>query len=148
MAARSVLGKLTQIVRNSGQRAYANTPNSAEARWANYFPHTPEVSAEKAKKSLTKEMIGFMLLGPLGIGFMIYDFVIGLEEEHDRNQAGLGLLCSSQRRWSSPPYPWMRIRRLPGMPWGEEGLFDKHPRVAKVWPPEEGLPEPGAHGHH
>ncbi|MEW5306284.1 MAG: hypothetical protein WDW36_008757 [Sanguina aurantia] len=64
---------------------------------------------------------------------MIYDFVIGLEEEHDV---------------VIPPYPWMRIRRLPGMPWGEEGLFDKHPRVAKVWPPEEGLPEPGAHGHH
>lgn len=82
MSARSVLGKLSQLVRPSGQRSYS-TPSSAEARWANYFPHTPEPTAEKAKKSLTKEMIGFMLLGPAGIGFMIYDFVIGLEEEHD-----------------------------------------------------------------
>ncbi len=58
----------------------------------------------------------------------------------------------------------MRIRRLPGMPWGEDALLEFHPlvssihwgllqhrlqtraahpglQVAKEWPPAEGLPE-------
>ncbi|GFR42964.1 hypothetical protein Agub_g3962 [Astrephomene gubernaculifera] len=92
--------------------------------WARHFPK-PAETPEQIKKNISKEMVGFMLLGPVGVAFMLYDFVVGLEEEH---------------HVTIPPYPWMRIRRFPGMPWGEDGLFEKHPRVAKVWPPEEGLP--------
>lgn len=55
--------------------------------------------------------------GPVGAAFMFYDFVVGLEEESHH---------------VIPPYPWMRIRRVPGMPWGDDGLFESHPRVAKV----------------
>lgn len=47
--------------------------------------------------------------GPVGVAFMLYDFAVGLEEEH---------------HVTIPPYPWMRIRRLPGMPWGQDGLFE------------------------
>ncbi|KXZ42682.1 hypothetical protein GPECTOR_124g482 [Gonium pectorale] len=102
---------------------------SADRLWAPYFPK-PQPTPEQVKKSVSKELVGFALLGPVGIAFMFYDFIIGLEEEH---------------HVTIPPYPWMRIRRVPGMPWGDDGLFEKHPRVAKTWPPEEGLPEKAHH---
>ncbi|GIL66607.1 hypothetical protein Vafri_20097 [Volvox africanus] len=101
---------------------------NADKYWAPFFPK-PQQTAEQVKKNVSKEMVGFLLLGPVGAAFMFYDFFVGLEEEH---------------HVTIPPYPWMRIRRAPGMPWGEDGLFENHPRVAKVWPPEEGAEK----GHH
>ncbi|GLC46952.1 hypothetical protein PLESTB_001543700 [Pleodorina starrii] len=110
------------------RRMATDASMNADKFWAPYFPK-PQITAEQVKKNVSKEMVGFMLLGPIGAGFMLYDFIIGLEEEH---------------HVTIPPYPWMRIRRVPGMPWGEDGLFEGHPRVAKVWPPEEGAEA----GHH
>lgn len=75
---------------------------------------------------MRKEVIGFMILGPASAALMVYDLIWGLEEHHEV---------------TVPPYPWMRIRRLPGMPWGEDGLFEYHRNVATEWPPAEGLPE-------
>uniref|UniRef100_A0A7S0YDU0 Uncharacterized protein n=1 Tax=Polytomella parva TaxID=51329 RepID=A0A7S0YDU0_9CHLO len=106
------------------RRAHTVAGKNADEIWGKYFPK-PQVSAETTKKNLNKELVGFALLGPAGAGFMLYDFVVGLEEEHE---------CVI------PPYPWMRIRRLPGMPWGENGLFERNPRVAKEWPPADGAP--------
>ncbi|PNW75701.1 hypothetical protein CHLRE_12g537450v5 [Chlamydomonas reinhardtii] len=110
------------------RRASTTAGETIDKYWAPYFPK-PAVTADEAKKSVNKEMVGFMLLGPVGVAFMLYDFAVGLEEEH---------------HVTIPPYPWMRIRRLPGMPWGQDGLFEGHPRVATTWPPEEGA----ADSHH
>ncbi|PNH05938.1 hypothetical protein TSOC_007748 [Tetrabaena socialis] len=123
-ALRRSVSKLLPGVRRMG----TDSSLTADKIWAPHFPK-PEVTTEQVKKNVKKELIGFALLGPIGAGFMIYDFVIGLEEEH---------------HMVIPPYPWMRIRRNPGMPWGEDGLFEGHPRVATTWPPAEGA-EPAKH---
>eukprot|EP00798_Chlamydomonas_sp_ICE-L_P020413 gene20413-27195_t len=99
---------------------------TAEDTWAKHFPVGKQESAGANKKAVRKELLGFFLLGPLGAGFMLYDFIIGLEEENHH---------------VIPPYPWMRMRRYPGMPWGDDCLFESHPRVASSWPPEEGEAE-------
>ncbi|KAG2485100.1 hypothetical protein HYH03_016196 [Edaphochlamys debaryana] len=108
-----------------GLRRMASAAETTQDKiWAPYMP-VAQPTAEAAKKAVNKEMVGFMLLGPVGVAFMLYDYVIGLEEEH---------------HVTIPPYPWMRIRRVAGMPWGEDGLFEGHPRVATEWPPAEGTP--------
>ncbi|KAL6747986.1 hypothetical protein V8C86DRAFT_1211766 [Haematococcus lacustris] len=112
-----------QGVRRMGGGAPSITP---EARWQAYFPKAPEGTPQENQKALRKEVIGFMILGPVSAAFMVYDLIFGLEH-HEPHPI--------------PPYPWMRIRRLPGMPWGEDGLLEFNPLVAKEWPPKEGLPE-------
>lgn len=125
-ALRTASARLLPGVRRMGS---ATAEGNADQLWAKYFPK-PSYTPEATKKKVSKELLGFAVLGPAGIGFMFYDFIWGLEEEH---------------HVVIPPYPWMRLRRVPGMPWGEDGLFEKHPRVASVWPPEEGVPEKAHH---
>eukprot|EP00798_Chlamydomonas_sp_ICE-L_P023971 gene23971-9544_t len=95
------------VVQPAGTRGVAT--RSAEDTWAKHFPLGKQESAEANKKAVRKEMFGFLLLGPLGAGFMLYDFVIGLEEESHH---------------VIPPYPWMRMRRYTDMPWGPNCLFE------------------------
>lgn len=90
MAFRTAAARLGQRLA-AGVRGMAH--ETAEARWAPYFPQPKAPSPEAAKKALNRELLGFYLLGPLGAGFMFYDYIIGLEEEHDV---------------TIPPYPWMR----------------------------------------
>mmetsp|Transcript_4975 Transcript_4975/g.12214 ORF Transcript_4975/g.12214 Transcript_4975/m.12214 type:complete len:127 (-) Transcript_4975:344-724(-) len=120
---------LRKVVSNAvpmGTRAMAGGPSvSAEARWAQYFPKAKAETPTETAKNVRKEMIGFLLLGPASAALMVYDLIFGLEN-HEPHPI--------------PPYPWMRIRRLPGMPWGEDGLLEFNPLVAKEWPPAEGLP--------
>lgn len=40
------------------------------------------------------------------------------------------------------------MRRLPGMPWGEDSLFEYHPHVAKEWPLPEGHDGKISSSHH
>lgn len=108
------------------------TTKTAEEYWANYFPKVKTETAEKTSANVRKEMIGFILLGPAGAGLMIYDFMYGLEEHSDA---------------VIPPYPWMRIRRFPGMPWGEDSLFEYTRYVASEWPLPEGH-DGKVHHHH
>jgi hypothetical protein len=43
----------------------------------------------------------------------------------------------------------MRMRRVPGMPWGEDALFEYHRYVAPEWPLPEGHDgKVHAHDHH
>mmetsp|Transcript_4872 Transcript_4872/g.10462 ORF Transcript_4872/g.10462 Transcript_4872/m.10462 type:complete len:128 (+) Transcript_4872:163-546(+) len=119
-----------RVLMRAAQGTRGMATKTAEEYWAPYFPKNKPVTAAENQKALRKEMFGFLLLGPAGAGLMLYDFVVGLEEEHEV---------------VIPPYPWMRIRRFPGMPWGDDCLFEYHPRVAKEWPPAEGLPEKGHH---
>lgn len=42
----------------------------------------------------------------------------------------------------------MRIRRVPGMPWGEDALFEYHRYVASEWPLPEGHSGKVDHHHH
>ena len=51
----------------------------AESNWARFFPKPPEPSPHEAQKSVRKEMIGFLLLGPASASLMIYDLIFGLE---------------------------------------------------------------------
>ncbi len=77
---------ISRLVRGRGMAT-----KTAEETWSNYFPKAkPETEAETAKH-VRKEMIGFLLLGPVGAGLMIYDFIVGLESHSD------DLI---------PPYPW------------------------------------------
>ena len=103
------LKQTVRILGRAAQQTRGMASKSAEEHWAHCFPVAKSQTLVENQKAVRKEMIGFLLLGPLGAGFMIYDFVVGLEEEHDV---------------VIPPYPWMRIRRVPGMPWGENGLFE------------------------
>jgi cytochrome c oxidase subunit 6a len=67
------------------------TTKTAEDYWAGYFPKNKVESAEVVSKHVRKEMIGFLLLGPIGGALMIYDFIYGLESHSDA---------------VIPPYPW------------------------------------------
>ena len=78
-ALRTASARLLPGVRRMGSAA-ADT--NADAMWAKFFPK-PAQTPEAVKKSVNKELLGFMLLGPVGAAFMFYDFVVGLEEEHD-----------------------------------------------------------------
>lgn len=61
-----------------GTRSMAGAgAQTCEARWAKYFPQPP-VSQAQAQKSVRKEMIGFLLLGPASALAMVYDLVFGL----------------------------------------------------------------------
>ncbi|KAF5828149.1 hypothetical protein DUNSADRAFT_18122 [Dunaliella salina] len=124
------LRRVAQQVLPAGVRRMGGGGVSSEQRWAPYFPKAPEPTPQQAQKNLRKEMIGFLILGPASAGLMIYDLIFGLEH-HEYHEI--------------PPYPWMRIRRTPGMPWGEDGLLEWKPLVAKEWPPapkeEEGEEE-------
>lgn len=110
-----------------GTRSMGGTPSvSPELRWQRFFPTPPEPSPQAQAKSVRKEMLGFLILGPASAALMVYDLIFGLEH-HEPHPI--------------PPYPWMRVRRVPGMPWGEDCLLEYDPLVAKEWPPAEGLPE-------
>mmetsp|Transcript_51475 Transcript_51475/g.112053 ORF Transcript_51475/g.112053 Transcript_51475/m.112053 type:complete len:131 (-) Transcript_51475:228-620(-) len=114
----------TSMVRNATGTSRSMATKSAEETWAGYFPKNPVQSAEATARNVRKEMIGFILLGPVGAGLMIYDFMYGLESHSDE---------------LIPPYPWMRMRKnAPGMPWGEDALFEYHRYVADEWPLPEG----------
>jgi len=101
-------------------------PHSTTAHvWGPYFAKPATLTKQQEQKGLRKEVIGFLILGPASAALMIYDLIFGLEHHEPHPIA---------------PYPWMRIRRLPGMPWGQESLFETESLVAKEWPPAEGLP--------
>lgn len=72
-----------------GSRGMAT--KSAEEMWAPIFPKAPTPTSEQTARNVRKEMVGFLLLGPIGGGLMIYDFIYGLEEHSDN---------------VIPPYPW------------------------------------------
>ncbi|KAJ9528980.1 hypothetical protein QJQ45_000544 [Haematococcus lacustris] len=65
-----------QGVRRMGGGAPSITP---EARWQAYFPKAPEGTPQENQKALRKEVIGFMILGPVSAAFMVYDLIFGLE---------------------------------------------------------------------
>ena len=85
-----------QAFRNVASRLMARqtrsmTTKTAEDYWAPVFPK-PHVGTEKeVQGAVRKELIGFFLLGPIGGGLMIYDFIYGLESHSDN---------------IIPPYPW------------------------------------------
>ncbi|GAX80913.1 hypothetical protein CEUSTIGMA_g8348.t1 [Chlamydomonas eustigma] len=123
-----------RLLAKNANSARNMTTKTAEEYWAPVFPKLPKPSPEQTSHSVRKEMIGFLLLGPIGGGLMVYDFIYGLEEHSD------DLI---------PPYPWLRIRRVPGMPWGEDALFEYHRYVASEWPLPEGHDgKVHAHDHH
>jgi hypothetical protein len=92
-----------------GTRSMAGAPSvSPAARWSQYFPKAPgkpgnklyrfwwepfvnhhhclafpcnvaEPTKQEVSKKVRKEMIGFILLGPISAGLMVYDLIFGLE---------------------------------------------------------------------
>jgi hypothetical protein len=89
-----------------GTRAMAGAPSiSPAARWSQYFPKAPgnavlrcnccchlsiinkalltctaaEPTPQQLQKNIRKEVIGFVLLGPISAALMVYDLIWGLE---------------------------------------------------------------------
>lgn len=77
-ALRAASSRLLPGVRRMGSAASEATQDQL---WAKYFPK-PSYTPEVTKKKVSKELLGFAVLGPAGIAFMFYDFIWGLEEEH------------------------------------------------------------------
>ena len=84
-----------QAFRNAARLLTKQTRNmttkSAEEYWSPIFPKPHAATAAETKNGVRKEMIGFLLLGPIGGALMVYDFVYGLETHSDK---------------LIPPYPW------------------------------------------
>lgn len=103
------------------QRRFFQT---AEETWAKHVPKNHIETPAETKKNVQKEasalslisflisdgaifmqMIGFLLLGPIGGGLMIYDFIWGLESHSDN---------------LIPPYPWR--------------VYYRHAHAERTWP--------------
>jgi hypothetical protein len=80
-----------QAARFLAKQTRGMTTKTAEEYWAPVFPKPHVATAQETASGVKKEMIGFLLLGPIGGGLMIYDFIYGLEEHSDN---------------LIPPYPW------------------------------------------
>lgn len=80
-----------RLLANNLKGTRSMTTKNAEDFWAGYFPKTKPESVELNTRNVRKEMIGFLLLGPIGGALMIYDFIYGLESHSDN---------------VIPPYPW------------------------------------------
>ena len=100
-------------------------------QWAPYFPKAAGPQGKEADKAMRKDLFGFLLLGPASAAFMLYDLIGPGLEHHDGPPM--------------PPYPWLRIRTFPDMPWGPDCLFEYTRTVHKEWPPAGGIP---AKAHH
>lgn len=85
------LRQAARLALRTAQGSRGMATKTAEETWTNYFPKPKAESPEQTAKHVRKEMIGFLLLGPIGAGLMIYDFIVGLEEHSDE---------------IIPPYPW------------------------------------------
>lgn len=85
------LRQAARLALRTAQGSRGMATKTAEETWTNYFPKPKAESPEQTAKHVRKEMIGFLLLGPIGAGLMIYDFIVGLEEHSDE---------------VIPPYPW------------------------------------------
>jgi hypothetical protein len=79
-ALRRALQRTSLLPVPSNVRHMGGAPSvTPEARWARYFPEAPDPTPAELQKSVRKEIIGFLILGPASAALMVYDLVFGLE---------------------------------------------------------------------